>query len=67
LSKQVEVLVEERAATESKTEHLLVEINDMQTEAKQKVENLHQPQLEELQVLYFKTNNLVEPFLSNFP
>ncbi|XP_060572253.1 uncharacterized protein LOC132730360 [Ruditapes philippinarum] len=49
LSKQVEVLVEERAATESKTEHLLVEINDMQTEAKQKVENLHQPQLEELQ------------------
>ncbi|XP_060572252.1 trichohyalin-like [Ruditapes philippinarum] len=49
LSKQVEVLVEERAATESKTEHLSGEINDKQTEAELIVENLHQQQLEELQ------------------
>jgi hypothetical protein len=50
LSKQVEVLVEERVATESKTEQLLGEFNDMQTDAKQIEENLHQLQLEELQV-----------------
>ena len=45
------MLVEERVATETKTEHLLGEFNDMQTDADQIEENLHQLQLEELQVL----------------
>ncbi|XP_053375258.1 citron Rho-interacting kinase-like [Mercenaria mercenaria] len=49
LSKQVEVLVDERVATEMQTEQMMGKINEMSSEAKQIEDGLHQLQLEELQ------------------
>lgn len=52
LSKQVEVLVEERVATEMKAEQMMGQISEMSSEAKHIEEELHQLQVEEMQVIY---------------